>query len=72
MKHRLRFEREQKRLYQEEIAKLLGISKIAYADKENGSREFKASEMFILSKFFGIKIDKLFLDYVVQKESKDE
>lgn len=53
--------RKQRKLYQEHIAKLLGISVGSYGMKERGEVEFTADEMFKLSHFFNLSIEKIFL-----------
>lgn len=49
------------KLTQEDVAKALGISEVAYRNKENGVNEFKMSEMFKLSDMFNTPIGDLFL-----------
>lgn len=53
--------RKKKKLSQEKMAQLLGISKVSYNHKENGIVEFKSDEMFRVSKIMGLSIDQIFL-----------
>lgn len=46
---------------QEYVSKLIGISQTQYSLKENGVYEFKADEMFKISKLFNKKMDDIFL-----------
>ena len=51
--------REDRDLTQKYIAKTLHISQSNYSKKENGQREFTASDLVILSKFYGVTTDYL-------------
>lgn len=61
MQWKLIIARKNKPNTQEEIAKILGISVEGYRKKEGGVSQFKANEMFILSEYFGVNIENLFL-----------
>lgn len=43
-----------------DTALLLGITKGAYWNKENGKAEFKLSEAFILAEKYDLSVDELF------------
>jgi len=53
--------RKEKRLKQVDVAEVIGISADAYGQKERGQLQFKANEMFVLSDFFGKKVEEIFL-----------
>lgn len=55
---RLRSERD---LKQEDTAKLLGITKESYGMKERGQTQFQMKEMFILSRYFKLPLEQIFL-----------
>lgn len=46
---------------QSEMAKILGIHHTSYGRKELGKVVFTADELFTLSRYFGVKIDDIFL-----------
>lgn len=46
---------------QENLANLLNINPTSYRNKEKGNTEFKASEIFIISKKYGKCIEDIFL-----------
>ena len=46
---------------QEEVAKVLGISKVSYGLKEVGKRDFSATEVSKLCKIFNVK-SSIFFD----------
>jgi len=62
--------REENKLLQKDIAKLLGISTTGYAGKESGYRKFKTHEALIICNFFGIDINDVsdFLPPSTRKE----
>lgn len=43
------------------MAKILGISETSYRAKENNKRDWRASEMFMLRKYFKFTMDEIFL-----------
>lgn len=45
----------------EDMAELLGIDKRTYFNKETGVTQFKANEMFIISREFKKTVDEIFL-----------
>lgn len=53
--------RKSKKLSQEEMAKLLNMSRISYGKKERGDVEFTIDEMFDISNEFQLPIDDIFL-----------
>lgn len=53
--------RKEAGLTQEQLAKLIGANITTYLNKETGKTQFKANEMFIISKFFGKTIEEIFL-----------
>ena len=56
----LRKLRKYHEITQEEMAELLGISVRTYIEKEKGNSQFKANEMYIISRKFGKTIDEIF------------
>lgn len=53
--------RERHKDTQDDLAELLNINTTTYRRKEKGDAEFKASEMFLIAKYYGKKIDDIFL-----------
>ncbi|MDM5231441.1 helix-turn-helix transcriptional regulator [Lysinibacillus pakistanensis] len=53
--------RKKNKLYQEHVAKVLGISVGSYGMKERGEVEFTADEMFKLRDYFNMSIEQIFL-----------
>lgn len=53
--------RKEAGLTQEQLAKLIGANITTYLNKETGKSQFKANEMFIISKFFKKPIEDIFL-----------
>lgn len=47
-------------LKQEDVAKMLNMSKVSYSYKETGKQEFRLSEAKALAEYFGVTIDSLF------------
>lgn len=45
----------------EDMANLLGVDKRTYYNKEMGITQFKANEMFIISRKFNRSVDEIFL-----------
>jgi len=43
------------------MAKILNISKDTYGRKERGESQFTLDEMFLLSKYFDLPLDEIFL-----------
>ena len=56
---RLRNLREDKDLYQRDIAKLLGISQQYYSEYENGKRPIPIIHLITLAKFYDVSLDYL-------------
>lgn len=56
---RLRNLREDKDLYQKDIAKLLGISQQYYSEYENGKRTIPITYLIKLAKFYNVSLDYL-------------
>lgn len=54
---RLKDLREDKDIYQKEIAKLLNISQQYYSEYENGKRPIPVEYLIILAKFYNTSID---------------
>ena len=54
--------RKEMNLSQEQFAEKVNISISSYRNKETGNVEFKPSEMFRIARFFGKKVDDIFLD----------
>lgn len=58
-------------LSQLEMADLIGVSPNTYNHKENGSKQFKANEMFKIADYFHLKIEDIFLPYEVHNGLKN-
>ena len=60
-------------LKQEDVAKMLNMSKVSYSYKENGKQEFRLSEAKTLADYFGVTTDYLLgRTETPQFTSKDE
>lgn len=55
----LRILREEKGLKQEDVAKILGIKRAAYAHYENGVNIPTVESLVLLAQFYGVSFDKL-------------
>lgn len=71
MQEKLLVLRRRNKLSQREMAEMLGIATQSYSLKELGKREFTANEMFIISNYFGLKMDDIFLPTIVQNGVND-
>lgn len=49
-------------LTQDDMAKLLNLSRVGYSLKETGKNDFKHSEMNKISKIFKLDVGKIFLN----------
>lgn len=47
-------------LKQEDIAKILKMSKTSYSYKETGKQEFRLNEAKTIADYFGVSIDEIF------------
>ena len=54
---RLKDLREDRDIYQKEIAKLLGISQQYYSEYESGKRTIPINHLITLAKYYGTSID---------------
>ncbi len=61
MQSKLIILRKEKKVTQEELANLLGISVKQYGYKEIGKAKFNGDEMFKIAKYFNLTIDDIFL-----------
>ncbi len=61
MKNRLRELREWKGLTQEELAKLLGVTRQTIISIEKGKYDPSLRLAFRIAKFFGVKIEDVFI-----------
>lgn len=52
-------------LKQEDVAKILNMSKTSYSYKETGKQEFRLNEAKILADYFGTTIDNIFFNNLV-------
>lgn len=59
---------------QKEMADSLGIDIRTYINKEKGVSQFKLNEMFIISKKFGLSIEKIFLpgDFTLREKGGEK
>jgi putative transcriptional regulator len=62
--------RAERGLTQLDMAKKLGISETSYVLRETGKREFKLSEMGIISTYFGLSIEDIFFPAKVSKTTQ--
>ncbi|WP_234448062.1 helix-turn-helix transcriptional regulator [Virgibacillus salexigens] len=53
--------RKEHKLLQKDMEKILSISKDSYGMKERGQVQFTMDEMFILSRYFGLPLEQIFL-----------
>lgn len=53
--------RSERGLKQKDLAKLLGVTFETYGMKERGQYQFQMDEMFIISRFFCLPIEDIFL-----------
>ncbi len=53
--------RKKRKVSQETLANLIGISTKQFGAKERGEVTFNGDEMFLISNFFGKKVDEIFL-----------
>lgn len=61
MQHKLKQLRAENKLSQEDVADMLGITRSSYSLRESSKYEFKQDEMFILSNYFGLPMEHIFL-----------
>lgn len=61
MQSKLIILRKEKKVTQEELAELLGISVKQYGYKENGKSLFNGDEMFKIAKYFDMDMNDIFL-----------
>lgn len=66
--------RRYKNLSQKYMADLIGVETETYSNKERGVTQFKSSEMFIIAKEFGMRIDEIFLppNFIKHEVNKKE
>ena len=53
--------RKNNSITQKKLAEILDISEVQYGKKEKGIAAFTQDEMFIISDYFGLKVDNIFL-----------
>lgn len=53
--------RSDRNLKQKDVARLINISEESYGMKERGQTQFQMEEMFILSGYFGLAMEQIFL-----------
>lgn len=63
--------RKQRKISQNEFAKILGISRNSFGAKERGEVPFDSDEMFKASEYLGIPIDQIFLPRCHQNGDKN-
>ncbi len=61
MQEKLILLRKTKKVSQEELAKIVGISPKQFGLKENGIYKFNGDEMFRISEYFDMKLEDIFL-----------
>jgi len=70
--NKLRGLRSARRLTQEDMAKVLGITKKSYLMKEKGNWEFRKTEIEKLMSFFNLKYEDIFTPFDYTKSKKIE
>ena len=53
--------RAEKKMSMAEMAKIIGMSEGSYLAKENGTNDWKASEMIFIARYFKRSLDELFM-----------
>ncbi|MCE9676590.1 helix-turn-helix domain-containing protein [Paraclostridium bifermentans] len=61
-KNKLAAYRKLYELNQEDVAKMLNMSKTSYSYKETGKQEFRLNEAKMLADYFGTTIDEIFFN----------
>jgi len=69
MQTQLMIIRKERKVNQETMADLLGISVKQYSYKENGKSKFNGDEMFKIADYFKLNITDIFLPSYHQKEN---
>ena len=70
MQEKLILLRKKRGITQNDLAKLLNISQKTYSFKELGKTQFTANEMFIISKYFNLELEDIFLPSLLQNGVK--
>ncbi|EOC0643418.1 helix-turn-helix transcriptional regulator [Staphylococcus pseudintermedius] len=70
MQHKL-YGLRKERYTQDEMAKILSISRNSYINKERSKKAFTSDEMFIISKLFGKTMEEIFLPRCHQNGNKE-
>ena len=66
MQSKLIILRKENNVTQADIARILCISTKAYSFKENGKTQFSMNEMFLISQYFKLDIEDIFLPTIHQ------
>jgi len=53
--------RAERQMSMADMAKILGMSEGSYLARENGSKEWKGSEMIFVARYFKKSLDELFM-----------
>ena len=72
MQEKLIIIRLDKKIKIKDMAELLSITIQQYSRKEKGINQFTANEMFMISDYFGKKIEEIFLPVIHQNGVKYE
>lgn len=72
MQEKLIIIRKRNNTNQETLAKLLDITTKSYSQKELGKTEFTMNEMFLISDYFKLSIEEIFLPSILQNGVKQE
>lgn len=70
MQSKLLVLRSENRISQKQMAAIIGVADKTYREKENGTRPFNSDEMWTISRFFKIPMDKIFLPRSYQNGNK--
>ena len=66
LQEKLLIMRKTNNVTQKELADLIDVSLKTYSDKELGKIQFNCTEMFLISKYFGVSIEDIFLPRILQ------
>lgn len=72
MQSKLKGIRVENGLTQADLAKIIGVTRQTYSEKENGNQPFKADELFIISGYFDKPIEDIFLSSKYTKRIQDK
>jgi len=71
MQSKLLVLRSENHISQKKMAAIIGVADKTYREKENGTRPFNSDEMWAISNFFKLPMDKIFLPRRYQNGNKE-